>query len=36
VTDSKGRARAEWNADLYNSKHDFVWKYGYDAVLSLW
>jgi trans-aconitate methyltransferase len=32
VSDSQGRASAEWNAGLYDSKHDFVWKYGSDVV----
>jgi trans-aconitate methyltransferase len=35
VRDSHGKASAEWNADLYNSKHDFVWKYGSDVVSLL-
>lgn len=26
---------AEWNASLYDSKHDFVWKYGSDVVSLL-
>ena len=26
---------AEWNANLYNAKHDFVWKYGSDVVSLL-
>jgi trans-aconitate methyltransferase len=26
---------AEWNAKLYNAKHDFVWKYGSDVVSLL-
>lgn len=34
MTDSQGKVSADWNADLYNSKHDFVWKYG-SAVVSL-
>jgi len=35
VSDSWGKASADWNADLYNSKHDFVWKYGSDVVSLL-
>jgi len=39
VSDSQDEARAkataDWNADLYNSKHDFVWKYGSDVVSLL-
>jgi trans-aconitate methyltransferase len=32
----KGReSGAEWNAKLYNAKHDFVWKYGSDVVSLL-
>ena len=26
---------AEWNANLYDAKHDFVWKYGSDVVSLL-
>ena len=26
---------ADWNANLYNAKHDFVWKYGSDVVALL-
>jgi trans-aconitate methyltransferase len=26
---------AQWNANLYNAKHDFVWKYGSDVVALL-
>ena len=26
---------AEWNANLYDTKHDFVWKYGSDVVSLL-
>ena len=26
---------ADWNANLYNAKHDFVWKYGSDLVALL-
>src|SRR6202162_6228779 len=28
-------ACAEWDAKLYNAKHDFVWKYGSDVVSLL-
>ena len=28
-------ASAEWDANLYNAKHDFVWKYGSDVVSLL-
>jgi trans-aconitate methyltransferase len=35
VSDSPGKTSADWNADLYNSKHDFVWKYGSDVVSLL-
>src|SRR5579864_3125025 len=28
-------ASAEWDAKLYNAKHDFVWKYGSDVVSLL-
>jgi trans-aconitate methyltransferase len=28
-------AGAEWDAKLYNAKHDFVWKYGSDVVSLL-
>lgn len=35
MTDSQGNVSADWNADLYNSKHDFVWKYGSDVVSLL-
>ena len=35
MSDPAGKASADWNADLYNSKHDFVWKYGSDVVSLL-
>jgi trans-aconitate 2-methyltransferase len=35
VSDRVGKVSADWNADLYNSKHDFVWKYGSDVVSLL-
>jgi trans-aconitate 2-methyltransferase len=28
-------ATADWNANLYNAKHDFVWKFGSDVVSLL-
>ena len=28
-------AGADWNANLYNARHDFVWKYGADVVSLL-
>ena len=28
-------AGAEWDAKLYNAKHEFVWKYGSDVVALL-
>src|ERR1700688_4560856 len=28
-------ASAEWDAKLYDAKHDFVWKYGSDVVSLL-
>ena len=30
-----GEMGAEWNANLYDAKHDFVWKYGADVVSLL-
>jgi trans-aconitate 2-methyltransferase len=35
VTESPHQKPAEWNANLYDSKHDFVWKYGSDVVSLL-
>ncbi len=35
MSDSAGKASADWNAELYDSKHDFVWKYGSDVVSLL-
>ncbi len=29
------KSNAEWNANLYDAKHDFVWKYGADVVSLL-
>jgi trans-aconitate methyltransferase len=31
----KTEASADWNANLYNAKHDFVWKFGSDVVAVL-
>ncbi len=31
----KDKAKTEWDAGLYNSKHDFVWKYGAGVVALL-
>lgn len=27
--------RTDWNANLYDAKHDFVWKYGSDVISLL-
>jgi len=35
VNEKVREAGAEWNANLYNAKHDFVWKYGSDVVSLL-
>jgi trans-aconitate methyltransferase len=35
VNDTVQGASAEWNAKLYDAKHDFVWKYGSDVVSLL-
>jgi trans-aconitate 2-methyltransferase len=35
VNEKAREAGAEWNAKLYNAKHDFVWKYGSDVVSLL-
>jgi trans-aconitate methyltransferase len=35
VTEKKEQARTDWNANLYNAKHDFVWKFGSDVVSLL-
>jgi len=35
VTESPQQEPAGWNANLYDSKHDFVWKYGSDVVSLL-
>jgi len=35
VTDKAPASPADWNASLYNSKHDFVWKFGSDLLALL-
>jgi trans-aconitate 2-methyltransferase len=35
VNEKVREAGAEWDAKLYNTKHDFVWKYGSDVVSLL-
>jgi len=35
VNKKPGEMDAEWNANLYDAKHDFVWKYGADVVSLL-
>ena len=35
VNDKVREAGAEWDANLYDAKHDFVWKYGSDVVSLL-
>jgi trans-aconitate methyltransferase len=35
VTEKARANETSWNADLYNAKHDFVWKYGSDLVSLL-
>ena len=35
MTDWPQQKPADWNANLYDSKHDFVWKYGVDVVSLL-
>jgi trans-aconitate methyltransferase len=35
VNEKAKEAGAEWNANLYDAKHDFVWKYGSDVVSLL-
>jgi trans-aconitate methyltransferase len=35
TSESAGTGGAAWNANLYDAKHDFVWKYGSDVVLLL-
>jgi trans-aconitate methyltransferase len=35
VTDEAQPTQTNWNANLYNAKHDFVWKFGSDLVSLL-
>jgi trans-aconitate methyltransferase len=35
VIENEKQASADWNANLYNAKHDFVWKFGSDVVSLL-
>jgi 2-polyprenyl-3-methyl-5-hydroxy-6-metoxy-1,4-benzoquinol methylase len=35
VNKKAGEMGAEWNTNLYDAKHDFVWKYGADVVSLL-
>ena len=35
VIEKQKQASANWNANLYNAKHDFVWKFGADVVSLL-
>jgi trans-aconitate methyltransferase len=35
VSERVRQAGAEWNANLYDARHDFVWKYGSDVVALL-
>jgi trans-aconitate methyltransferase len=35
VNEKLREAGADWNADLYNARHDFVWKHGADVVSLL-
>ena len=35
MNDREREAGTEWNANLYDAKHDFVWKYGSDVVSLL-
>ena len=35
MNDKMQESRADWNASLYDAKHDFVWKYGSDVVSLL-
>jgi trans-aconitate methyltransferase len=35
VNDRVREAGAEWDANLYDAKHDFVWKYGSDVISLL-
>jgi trans-aconitate methyltransferase len=35
VNDESRPSRPDWNANLYNAKHDFVWKFGSDLASLL-
>jgi trans-aconitate methyltransferase len=35
VSEQGKETRGEWNANLYDAKHDFVWKYGAEVVSLL-
>jgi trans-aconitate methyltransferase len=35
MSDDQSKISATWDANLYNLKHDFVWKYGSDVVSLL-
>lgn len=35
MKEGKAKTTADWNAELYDAKHDFVWKYGSDVVSLL-
>jgi trans-aconitate 2-methyltransferase len=35
MTEKNEQTRVDWNAKLYNAKHDFVWKFGSDVVSLL-
>src|SRR5487761_993086 len=35
MTEKVREAGADWDAKLYDAKHDFVWKYGSDVVSLL-
>jgi trans-aconitate 2-methyltransferase len=35
VIEKEKEVSADWNANLYNAKHDFVWKFGSDVVSLL-
>src|SRR3984893_15967469 len=32
MSDLPGEPRSEWNANLYDAKHAFVWKFGADLL----
>ncbi len=35
MNDTASQASSQWNAQLYDAKHDFVWKYGAEVVSLL-